>query len=53
MNLEIQSDGEDALLCGWSTDGSVGFNTWHRSSEEAEAVAEEEYSVPRHLWEKT
>jgi hypothetical protein len=52
MNLEIQSDGDDALLCLWSTDGSVYGDTWHRSPEEAEAAAAEAYGITKDQWER-
>lgn len=55
MNFEIQlcdDSSEEVLLLFWSTDGSIYGDTWHRSQQEAEAVASEEYGLTSDQWER-
>jgi hypothetical protein len=52
LDVEIQYDGSGYLLCYSSADGFLYGDTWHVSQAEAEQVAQEDFGVQAHEWQR-
>jgi hypothetical protein len=52
LDVEIQYDGSGYLLCYSSEDGFLYGDTWHGTQTEAEHVAQEDFGVQAHEWQR-
>jgi hypothetical protein len=53
FDLEIQFDGFGYLLCYASQNGELNGDTWHKTLQEAEDVALEEFRVRYEQWQES